>query len=162
MKKPLVLAFSLAVVIVLVVIAGFFWVQRGAHLELRGQILKVRTAPLDENQSVAVVDFRFLNLADYEYNVFKVTVIVEDKAGMSIEGMTISETDARHLFEALPLLGEKYNPSLIMRNRIPPHATEDRMIAASFPMAEEQLDMRRGITVRIQEADGVVSEIRGK
>jgi hypothetical protein len=162
MKNPLVLAFSLAVLIVIAVIAGVFFVQRGAHLELRGQILKVRTAPLDEGHSVAVVDFRFLNLADYEYNVFKVTVIVQDKAGMNIEGMTISEMDAQHLFEAIPLLGQKYNPSLIMRNRIPPHATEDRMIAASFPIPEDQLEMRRWITVRIEEAEGVVSEIKGK
>jgi hypothetical protein len=162
MKKPLVLAFSLAVVIVLAIIAGVFWVQRGAHLELRGQILKVRTAPLDENHSVAVVDFRFQNPADYEYDVKEVTVTVQDKAGTNIAGMTISEMDAQHLFEAIPLLGEKYNPSLIVRNRIAPHATEDRMIAASFAIPEQQLDMRRAIMVRVEEADGVISEIKGK
>lgn len=162
MKNPLVIAFGSAVVIVIAIIAGFFWVQRGAHLELRGEILKVRTAPLDENHSVAVVDFRFLNLANYEYEVHEVTVTVEDKAGMNIEGMTISDLDAQHLFEAIPLLGQKYNPSLVLRNRIPPHGTEDRMIAASFPIPEDQLDMRRGITVRVQEEDGVVSEIKGK
>jgi hypothetical protein len=162
MKKPLVVAFSLAVVIVLAIIAGFFWVQRGAHLELRGEVLKVRTAPLDENHSAAVVDFRFQNLADFEYNVHQVTVIIQDKAGMNIEGMTISDLDATHLFQAIPLLGEKYNPSLIVRNRIAPHAKDDRMIASSFAIPEDQLDMRRGITVRIEEADGVVSEIKGK
>jgi hypothetical protein len=109
-----------------------------------------------------VVDFRFQNVANYEYDVKEVTVVVQDKAGMTIQGMTISEIDAQHLFEAIPLLGEKYNPSLIVRNRIAPHATEDRMIAASFPVPENQLDMRRGITVRIEEADGVISEIKGK
>ncbi len=161
MKKPL-LVFGSAGVIVLAIIAVFFWAERGELLELRGEILKVRTAPLDENHSVAVADFRFQNLANYEYNVYRVTVVVQDKAGMSIEGMTIPETDAQHLFEAIPLLGEKYNPSLIVRNRIPPHATEDRMIAASFPIPEGQLDMRRGITVRVEEANGVISEIQGK
>ena len=162
MKNPLVLAFGLDAVIVLAVIAAVFFVQRGAHLELRGQILKVRTAPLDDNNSVAVVDFRFLNPADYEYNVLKVTVIVEEQSGTKIEGLTVSEMDAQHLFEALPLLGQKYNPSLIMRNRIPPHATEDRMIAASFMVPEAELGMRRGIIVRVEEAEGVVSEIKGK
>jgi hypothetical protein len=162
MKHPLVLAFGLAVVIVIAIIAAVFFVQRGTHLELRGEILKVRTAPLDDNNSAAVVDFRFLNPADYEYNVLKVTVIAQQKSGMTIEGMTISDQDAQHLFEALPLLGQKYNPSLIVRNRIPPHATEDRMIAASFPIPEGELDMRRGLTVRVEEADGVISEIKGK
>jgi hypothetical protein len=79
---------------------------------------------------------------------------------MPLEGVTISEVDAQHLFQALPLLGQKYNSSLIVRNRIPPHATEDRMIAASFPIPEAELDMRRGITVRVEEAEGVVSAIK--
>jgi hypothetical protein len=161
MKKPL-LVFGSAVAIVLAIIAGFFWSQRGERHELRGEILKVRTAPLDENHSVAVIDFRFQNVANYEYNVKEVTVIIQDKAGMNIEGMTIPDLDATHLFQAIPLLGEKYNPSLIVRNRIPSHATEDRMIAASFPIPEDQLDMRRGITVRVEEANGVISEIKGK
>jgi hypothetical protein len=160
LKNPLVLSFALAVVVVIAVIAGVLFVQRGAHLELRGEILKVRTAPLDENNSVAVVDFRFLNPADYEYNVLNVTVIIQQKSGMPLEGMTISEVDAQHLFQALPLLGQKFNPSLIVRNRIPPHKTEDRMIAASFPIPEAALDMRQGITVRVEEAEGGVSEIK--
>jgi|SRR5215469_287375 len=162
LKHPLAISFSLAVLVVIAVIAGVFFVQRGAHLELRGEILKVRTAPLDENNSVAVVDFRFLNPADYEYNVLKVTVIIQQKSGMPLEGMTVSEVDAQHLFQALPLLGQKYNTSLIMRNRIPPRATQDRMIAASFPIPEAALDMRSGITVRVEEAEGTVSEMKGK
>ncbi|HLI85083.1 MAG TPA: hypothetical protein VKV17_14275 [Bryobacteraceae bacterium] len=161
MRKPLLIAFGIAAVIVIVAIAAVFWAQKGAHMELRGQILKVRTAPLDENHSVAVVDFRFLNLADYEYEVRQVTVTVADKSGMTIEGMTIPEIDAQHLFAAIPLLGQKYNPSLIVRNRIPAHVTQDRMIAASFPVPEDQLDMRRGLTVRVQEHGGVISEITG-
>ena len=162
MKHPLAFAFGLAVVIVIAAVAGVFFLQRGAHLELRGEILKVRTAPLDDNDSVAVVDFRFQNTADYEYNVHDVTVIVTEKSGTKITGMTVSEMDAKHLFEALPVLGQKYNDSLIIRNRIPPHTTEDRMIAASFPVPEPELDMRRTITVRVEEAEGVVSEIKGR
>jgi hypothetical protein len=34
------------------------------------------------------------------------------------------------------------------------------MIAASFPIPEAELDMRRGITVRVEEAEGVVSAIK--
>jgi hypothetical protein len=109
-----------------------------------------------------VVDFRFTNQADYEYNVLNVTVIVEEKGGAKTQGMTVSEVDARHLFEVLPLLGQKYNDSLVVRNRVPPHATQDRMIAASFPMPESRLDMRQGITIRVEEVEGNVSEIRGK
>jgi hypothetical protein len=161
MRKPLLVAFGVAVLIVIAAIAALFWAQRGARMELRGQILKVRTAPLDESHSVAVVDFRFLNLADHEYEVHQVTVTMADKSGMMIEGMTIPEIDAQHLFEAIPLLGQKYNPSLIVHNRIPPHATEDRMIAASFAIPENQLDIRRYLTVSVEGEDGVISEIKG-
>ena len=162
MKHPKLVAFGSAALVVAAAIAGVWYWSRGAHLELRGSILKVRTAPLDENNSVAVVDFRFTNLADYEYNVLNVKVIVEEKSGAKTEGVTVSEVDARHLFEVLPLLGQKYNDSLVVRNRVAPHATEDRMIAASFPIPESRLDMRQGLTVRVEEVEGNTSEIKGK
>jgi hypothetical protein len=162
MKHPKLVAFGSAALVVLVGIAIAWFMARGSHLELRGSILKVRTAPTDDNSSVAVVDFRVTNVADYEFNVLNVKVIVEDKSGAKVEGMTVSETDARHLFEVLPILGQKYNDSLVVRNRVPPHATEDRMIAASFPVPESSLDMRQAITLRIEEVEGNVSEIKGK
>ena len=162
MKHPKLVAFGSAALVVLAGIAIAWYAAKGSHLELRGSILKVRTAPTDENSSVAVLDFRVTNLADYEFNVLNVKVIVEDKSGAKVEGVTVSETDARHLFEVLPILGQKYNDSLVVRNRIPPHATEDRMIAASLPIPESSLDMRQGITLRIEEVEGNVSEIKGK
>jgi hypothetical protein len=162
MKHPKLVAFGSAALVVIAAIGVIWYMARGSHLELRGSILKVRTAPLDENNSVAVVDFRVTNVADYEFNVLNVKIVVEEKSGNKVEGVTVSEVDARHLFEVLPLLGQKYNDSLVVRNRVPPHATEDRMIAASFPIPESQLDLRQGIVLRIEEVEGNVSEIKGK
>jgi hypothetical protein len=162
MKHPKLVAFGSAALVVIAAIGIVWYLARGSHLELRGSILKVRTAPTDENSSVAVVDFRVNNVADYEFNVLNVKVVVEEKSGNKVEGMTVSEVDARHLFEVLPLLGQKYNDSLVVRNRLPPHATEDRMIAASFPIPESRLDMRQGIVLRVEEVEGNVSEIKGK
>jgi len=161
MKKTL-LTFGIAAIVVLAVIAGVFYIQRGAHLELQGKILKVRTAPIDDKSSVAVVDFRFTNVADYEFDVRKVTVMLVDSSGAQTEGSTISEIDAERLFQGIPLLGQKYNPSLITRNKIPPHATQDRMIAARFEVPEDRLDHRQQLVVRIEEVDGAVSELREK
>ena len=161
MKNPL-LTFGLALLVVAAVIAAVFFVQRGSHLELQGKVLKVRTAPLDENSSVAVVDFRFQNLADFDFEVLKVTVTMEDSSGVKIDGTTVSEVDAGRLFQAIPLLGQKYNPSLIVRNSIPPHATEDRMIAARFEVPEEKLEKRKQLTLRIEPYKGEVSEIKEK
>ena len=162
MKNPLVVSFSVAVAIVLAVIAGVFYVQRGSHLVLQGNILRVRTASLDENSSVLVADFRCRNAADFEFSVRNVTVVLEDTAGMRTEGATISEIDAQHLFQGIPLLGQKYNASLIVRDRVPAHATEDRMIAARFEMPEAALEKRKQLFIRIEQADGTISEIKEK
>ena len=160
----MLLALGIAVLVVAAVIGGVFFMQRGAHLELQGRILKVRTAPLDENSSVAVLDFRFTNIADYPFTVRSVTIAMEDGSGNRIEGTGIAETDAQRLFEAIPLLGQKYNASLIVREVIPGHTTEDRMIAARFDIPEAQIEKRRQITIRIEDVAGPVSasEIKEK
>jgi len=162
MNKALLHAFGIAVVVVLAIIGGVFYIQRGAHVELQGRILKVRTAPLDDNNSVAVVDFRFTNIADYVFAVRDVTVTVDDAAGNPVIGTTVADTDARRLFDAIPLLGQKYNSSLIVRDKIAAHGSEDRMIAASFKIPEAQLEKRKQLTIRVEDVDGPVSELKEK
>lgn len=162
MNKPLLSALGIAVVVVAAIVGGVFYMQRGAHVELQGRILKVRTAPLDENSSVAVLDFRFTNIADYPFTVRDVTVALEDSSGKLIQGTPIAETDAQRLFQGLPLLGEKYNASLIVRDKIPGHSSADRMIAARFDIPEPQLEKRRQLSIRIEDVDGPVSEIKEK
>lgn len=158
----MLIAFGIAVIVVAIIIGGVFYIQRGAHVELQGRILKVRTAPLDDNNSVAVVDFRFTNVADYAFAVRDVTVAVEDGSGNRIVGTAVAETDAQRLFQNIPLLGQKYNASLIVRDKIPGHTSEDRMIAASFAIPESQLEKRRQLSIRIEDVDGPVSELNEK
>ena len=43
-------------VVVAIGVGGVFYMQRGAHIDLKGSILKVRTQVMDENSSVAVID----------------------------------------------------------------------------------------------------------
>ena len=136
-----------------------FYLQRGAHIEPAGAILKVRTLALDENSSVAIVDFRVTNSSDYTVIVREVTVTLEQPNGSSPEGMTISESDARRLFEYYPILGQKFNASLIIRDRIKPHETLDRMIATRFEIPVAQLDARKRLKVRIVDVDGPSGEL---
>ncbi len=162
MNKPLLAALGIAVIVVAAIVGGVFYMQRGAHVDLQGRVLKVRTAPLDDNNSVAVVDFRFTNVADYPFAVRDVTVTVEDSSGNRVGGTVVAETDAQRLFESIPLLGQKYNASLIVRDKISGHASQDRMIAASFAIPETQLEKRRQLTIRIEDMDGPVSELKEK
>jgi hypothetical protein len=158
MSKTLAITFAIGIVVIAVAVGGVFYMQRGAHMALPGKVLKVRTAPLDENSSIAVIDFRVTNPADYNFMTKSVTVVLEDASGNQTEGQTSSELDAQRVFSGIPLLGEKYNDSLKERDKIPPHATMDRMVAARFEVPESKLTSRKRFLVRILEVDGVTSE----
>src|SRR4249919_2869857 len=115
MNKSFAATFAIGLGIIGLAVGGIFLMQRGDRIELPGKILKVRTAPLDENSSIAVIDFRMTNPSDILFEVRTVTVELEDNQGKSYLGQSVSEMDAQRLFEGLPVLGTKYNPSLLTR-----------------------------------------------
>ena len=162
MDKRFLKPLGIGLVVIAIAIAAVFYMQRGAHVELQGGILKVRTQAMDENSSVAVVDFRFVNPSNYPFIVRSVDVTIVDKDGKTHQGQTVSEPDAVRLFQYYPVLGQKYNGSLLMRDKIAPRQSEDRMIAARLEVPVETLDARRQIKVRIEDVDGPVSELVGK
>jgi hypothetical protein len=146
-------------VVVVFAIAGVFYIQRGAKIELTGRILKVRTLAMDDSSSLAVTDFRFVNPSNYPFWVKEVFVSIQDKSGNIVEGSTVSALDSGRLFENYPLLGPKYNDALIVRNKIPSHQSWDRMIVARFEIPESELEARRKLIVRIVDVDGPESEL---
>ena len=151
--------FGIGLAINVVVLAGVFWMQRGAHVELKGSVLKVRTVALDETSSLAVIDFRFVNPSDVPFVVRKVDVTMDGKDGNTYTSDPVSETDAKSLFQYTPTLGPKYNGSLLMRDKIPGRQAEDRMIAARFTMPVDKLEARKTFRIRIEDVDGPVSEL---
>jgi len=151
--------FGIGLAVIAIAVAGVFWLQRGAHVELKGSILKVRTAAMDESSSIAVIDFRFANSSDVPFVVRQVDVTMEGKDGNTYKGEAVSEVDAKRVFQFYPLLGQKYNDSLLMRDRVPARAVQDRMIAARFEMPVAKIDERKAFTVRIEDVDGPVSEL---
>jgi hypothetical protein len=161
MSKNFLIALVIGVACIALAIAGILYMQRGAHLALPGKILKVRTAALDERSSVAMIDFRVSNPSDYPAVIRTVTVRVAQKDGSGVDGETISDVDAQRVFAGIPLLGQKYNPSLVIQDKIPGRATWDRMIAARFEIPEDQLANRARIVISIEEIDGKVFEIAG-
>ena len=162
MSRTLLITFGIGIVVVAIAVWGIVRIERGGHVELTGTILKVRTAPLDEQSAAAVIDFRVTNPADYPFQVRGVTVVLENQSGAQTEGSTVSEVDARQLMAGVPLLGDKYNPSLMVRERVPAHTTLDRMIAARFEVPDSQLQARKRFLLRIEEVDGVVQELSEK
>jgi hypothetical protein len=158
MQKTFLMAFGIGLAIIALAVGGIFLMQRGDRIELPGKILKVRTAPLDDDSSIAVIDFRIANPSNILLEVRTVTVEMEDKQGRSYLGQSVSEMDAVRLFEGLPVLGQKFNPTLLMRDRIGSHGSADRMIAARFQAPMALLDARKRFVVRIEEVDGKTFE----
>jgi hypothetical protein len=158
MQKNFLVAFGIGLAIIALAVGGIFVMQRGDRMQLPGKILKVRTAPLDDDSSIAVIDFRIANPSDILFEVREVTVEMTDSQGKSYLGQSVSEVDANRLFEGLPVLGPKFNPTLIMRDRIGSHGSADRMIAARFQAPLSLLDGRKRFLVRIEEVDGKVFE----
>lgn len=158
-SRTLVTAFGVGLAVIALAVAGVFYMQRGAHLELPGKILKVRTVPLDDNSSLAVIDFRVSDPSDYPFQVHSVTVILEDPSGNGAEGQTTSEMDTKRVFAGMPVIGQQYNDVLKERDRIGAHATADRMVMARFEVPEAKLAGRRRFLLKIEEVDGVTSEI---
>ena len=162
MKNQFVIAFGIGLACVGLVVAGVLLMQRGARIGLTGSVLKVRTAPLDDGSSVAVLDFRFSNPGNVLFVVRSVTVLLEEKDGKQYDGITVAEMDAKRLFEGIPLLGPKFTNTLVERDRIPGHTFQDRMVAARFDAPESRLDSRKRFLMRIEEVDGTISEISEK
>lgn len=159
MGKQFALAMGIGLAVIAAGVAGFVYLQWGAHVEVTGRFLKVRTAPIDEHSSMAVVDFRFTNPSDYPFVVKSVTVILERTTGDPVEGTTVPETDTQRLFAGLPLLGQKYNDSLIARDKIAARQSMDRMVASRIEVPDSALQMRKRFVIRIDEVDGGVSQI---
>jgi hypothetical protein len=162
MSSRFMAAFGIGLVCIAVAVGAVLYMQRGAHTDLPGKVLKVRTAALDDNSSVVALDFRAANPSDYQFVVRTVSVVMEDNAGNQFQGAVASDMDAKALFDAVPLLGEKYNPTLVMKEAIAPHASVDRMVAARFEAPEAKLEARKRFLVRIEEVDGKIFELSDK
>ena len=160
--RRFLMLFAIGIVVIAAAVAGILYMQRGSHVVLEGRFLKVRTAPLDDNSAVAVIDFRCTNPSNFPFMVRNVNVSMQDNSGATLEGSVVSEADTARLFAGVPLLGQKYNTTLIMRDRIAPRASQDRMVAVRFDVPESQLEKRKGLVIRVDEVDGLTSEIPEK
>lgn len=162
MNKNFLAAFAIGIGLIAIVVTGVLYKQRGARVALTGSFLKVRMSPLDENSSVAVVDFRINNPGDVRFVVRSVKLVLDDPDGNRYDGATVAEMDAKRLFEAIPLLGQKFNETLLANDSIAANASADKMIAARFDAPEGRLEKRRRFILRIEDVDGPVTEIAEK
>ncbi len=162
MSRNFWIAFGGGICAIALAVAGILYMQRGSVIDMQAKILKVRTAALDENSSIAVLDFRLTNPSDLLLEVRQVEVDLVDSKGNRDTGDTISDGDAKRVFDAIPLLGPKYLESLSMRQRISAHTTADYMTSARFALPVAQLQARARFILRVVEVDGKTFEFPEK
>ncbi len=156
------IAGALAVLIVGgMIFGGLFW-TRHSHLELTGQVLKVRTYQVDPENTIAIIDFRATNPSTTQFQVKDVEVYLDGKDGKTLDSALFSDIDAGRVFEFYKVLGRKYNPTLLMRDKVDAGKTLDRMIAVRFSCPEQQIADRKDIRIEITEIDGNKSIITEK
>jgi hypothetical protein len=146
---------------VVAIALGFVWMgTKGAHLDLQGKVLKVRTLATDEKSSIAVLDFRMTNQATKQQFVVNDAIVVVTTAdGKQVEGETIARTDVNRVFDYYKMLGPKYNETLIIRDKVSGGQTMDRMVAATFPLSEADIEKRKAMTLRLHDVDGPTFEL---
>lgn len=158
LSKRVLIFFGIALVALAIAVTLIVSSNKGAHLMLDGKILKVRTGPLGDGNSIAVMDFRVTNPSDLPFTVRDVEISLQQANGEMVDGVTVSKADAKQLFEYNRFLGDQYNPDLGLQDVIPPHATVDRMVAAHFEVGENELEKAKAVHVSIQDVNGPLWE----
>jgi hypothetical protein len=154
MNKQLLIFFGIAIVVVGVAVFIAVNGNKGAHLRLDGKILKVRTGALGEGNSIAVLDFRVDNPSDVPFVVEEVKLSLEQKNGEMLDGITVSKADFKQLFKYNQFLGDQYNDGLGMQDKIAPHTTVDRMVAAHFEVSDKDLQSAKAVHLILSDVDG--------
>ena len=157
-SKTLLICVGIGLVVVAVLGSLGLFVGRDTHVELVGEIKKVRTGALDDQRSVIVLDFRVTNPSGYSFQVNDLDLDVT-MGGKVVAGRFIPETDMKNVFLGVPELGEKYNPSFAFKERVAKKTTVDRMTAFVVPVPLVQLEDRTKLVLRFGEVDGPVSEL---
>jgi hypothetical protein len=158
MSKRLLVFFGIGLVAVVIAVVVILNANKGAHLQLQGKILKVRTGALGEGNSIAVMDFRVENPSDKPFVVLTVDISLETKDGQMLNGVTVSKSDLKQLFQYNRFLGGQYNDGLGLQNIIAPHSTVDRMVAAHFEVSDQDLDKAKAVHLSVQDVDGPLWE----
>jgi hypothetical protein len=148
--------------IVGIVVYGSLFANKSSHLELDGDILKVRVMALGPAASLVVADFRVKNPSGLPFVVKSVRVRLEPASGDALEAEPISKVNLENVFHYEKLIGPQYNAALTMHDTIPAHGTVDRMVGVRFEVPESAISSRKALRMRIEEVDGAAAEIGEK
>ncbi len=151
--------FGIGIAVMLIAAGSTWFANRGGRVELAGSVKQIRTVAPEEQSTIALIDFRARNKSDYTFNVKNIRVFVTPPAGDEVEGAVLTTADTDMVLKYYPAAGQRYNPTLTLRNSIAAGKEEDRMVAARFDMPEATFQQRKQLRIVVDELDGPVSEI---
>lgn len=154
MSRNLAIFVGVGVLMVAIALSVILYSNKGSHLELKGEIIKIRTGVIDEHNTAAVLDIRLENDSDVPFMVRDVKITAEQPNGEKAEGMIISKSDFKQLLEYNKFLGKQFNEGLSMKDKIAPHQTADRMIAVRFELGQGEMEKVKQIRLWLQDMDG--------
>ena len=159
MSKQFLILFGVGILLVGGAVFGILSSNKGSHLELKGKILKTRTGALSDQDSILVLDLRLENPSNVPFVVRQVEVTIDKADGTTAPSSIISKMDIHQIFQFNRFLGDQYNDSLSMKDKVAPHSTVDRMVAARFDVPIKDLDGAKLMHLSIQDLDGPLFEI---
>jgi hypothetical protein len=159
MSKQFLILFGVGILLVTGAVFGILSSNKGSHLVLKGKILKTRTGALSDQDSILVLDLRLENGSDVPFVVRQVEATIDKANGSTAQATIISKSDLHQLFQFNRFLGDQYNDSLGMKDKVPPHSTIDRMIAARFDVPLKDLEESKQLHLSIQDLDGPLFEL---
>ncbi len=159
MNKQFLAFLAIGLAVVGIGLYALVYSTKGSHVDLKGEILKVRVLALNDKASLVMLDFRATNPSDLRFVIKTVQIIIDPPQGDPVEGAIISKADVDNVFKYQKLLGPKYNDVVSIKDTIKAHQTADRMAGARFELPEAEIDKRKAIRLRIEELDGVIVEI---
>ena len=160
MSKQLLMGIGAGLILVAHGLYLVFSTTKGAHLELKGDILKVRSGELDEKSTAALLDVRMENPSNILFVVREVAVKLEMKDGSLVDGMMVPRMNVKQMLEYNKFLGAQYNDTLTIQDKVPAHQKIDRMIAVTFPVAFQDLEEAKGVQLNIEDLDGAMFSVK--
>jgi hypothetical protein len=145
--------FFVGLTVVGIGIFGVLYMNRGSHVELQGEILKVRTIA-DGDGTIVFADFRVTNAAAIPFVVSSVKMTMEISVDDATPAVVFSKSDVEKATKYLKVLGPKHNEVLSIKDELPPVETVDRVAAGRFPFPAKSFQQGKNMKLRIQEADG--------
>lgn len=158
MNKQFLIFVGIGVLAMGFFVFGIMTRNQGAHLELRGEVMKARQGALDDLSSVAVLDFRIENPSDVKFVVRQVKVTLKKADGSDMEGEVTAKSNLAQLFAYNKFLGQQYNDALTIQDVVPPRGKIDRMVAARFSAPLKDLEGGKALVMWIEDLDGASFE----